>query len=80
MTTRDLQKTRKNFHSIDFEKQLTKSHSYIKKPEGKETINVEGEDMRTTGKVELALQKKDPMNKTQSIHSFGSYTNRDFLS
>lgn len=39
MTSKDLQKSRKSFHNMDFDKQLAKSHSYIKKPEGRETLN-----------------------------------------
>lgn len=30
--------------------------------------------------MNLSLEKKDPLNKASKVHSFGSYTNRDFLS
>ena len=30
--------------------------------------------------VNLSLEKDDPFNKTKSVHSFGSYTKREFLS
>lgn len=36
LTTRDLQNSRKSFHSLDFRKQTSRSHSYIKKPIYKE--------------------------------------------
>lgn len=73
----DLQNARKTFHNIDFDKQTERPFDQKLRKISIETQN--NMTLTRSNSVKTVEGSTDPLSKTSKIHSFGSYTKREFL-
>lgn len=80
-TASDLQAHRRTSHSISFQKQTSRPFDETLR---KMSINVEKQHLSRSnslgGLSQAAYNPPDPLEKLNKVHSFASYTQRDFLS